>query len=129
MKKSKRRGVMRKSRRSRAKSKRRSTAQVTISAAAKAEILRFVDQIVPAGTTAVWLCGSRAKGTARSNSDWDVVAFHPIYSKRPEDLFKANQHTAHSLGGQIELVIAHPDHWTDPRQYMTDCRAFGIKLR
>jgi Nucleotidyltransferase domain len=129
MKKSKRPGVMRKSKRGRAKSKRRSTAPATISAAAKAEILRFVDQIVPPGTTAVWLCGSRAKGTARAKSDWDVVAFHPSYSNRPEDLFKANQLGPHSQGGEIELVIAHPDHWDDPRPYMADCRAYGIKLR
>lgn len=79
--------------------------------------------------TGVWLCGSRARGTARPDSDWDVVAFHPAHSKRPEDLFKANQLGPHSLGGEIELVIAHPDHWNDPRLYMTDCRAFGIKLR
>jgi predicted nucleotidyltransferase len=111
-------------------SKDESTAvQVKIPPEAIEEILRFVDRMVPAGTTEVWLCGSRAKGTARPNSDWDVVAFHPVCSKHPKDLFKSNQLGEHSLGGQIELVIAHPDHWNDGRQYMTDCRAFGIKLR
>jgi Nucleotidyltransferase domain len=112
---------MKKSKRRPARSKRRSARQVKISAAAKGEILRFVDRFVPAGTTGVWLCGSRAKGTARANSDWDVVAFHPSYSNRPEDLFKANQLGPHSHGGQIELVIAYLDHWHDPRRYMADC--------
>jgi len=92
-------------------------------------ILRFVDQFVPPGSTEVWLTGSRAKGLARPDSDWDVVAFHHAVSKRPEDLFKANQHGAHPHGGEIELVIAHPEHWNDTRQYMSDLRTHGIRLR
>jgi hypothetical protein len=96
---------------------------------AVAAILSFVDQIVPAGSTAVWLTGSRVKGTAQSDSDWDVVAFHPAAPRRPEDLFQSNQIGPHPLGGEIELVIAHPDHWNDPRQYMSDLRAYGVRLR
>jgi nucleotidyltransferase-like protein len=92
-------------------------------------ILSFVDQFVPSGCTAVWLTGSRAKGLARPDSDWDVVAFHPAALRQPEDLFQSNQLGPHPLGGQIELVIAHPDHWNDPRQYMSDLRAQGIRLR
>jgi hypothetical protein len=92
-------------------------------------ILSFIDQVVPPGCTEIWLTGSRAKGLARSDSDWDVVAFHPAAPSRPEDLFQANQLGPHPLGGQIELVIAHPDHWNDLRQYMSDLRANGIRLR
>ena len=55
------------------------------------EILRFVDQIVPPGATGVWLCGSRAKGSARPDSDWDVTAFHPAASPDPKDAFLSNQ--------------------------------------
>jgi predicted nucleotidyltransferase len=105
------------------------TGQNRISPRAKEAILSFVDQFVPPGSTGVWLTGSRAKGSARPDSDWDVVAFHPAVSKRPEDLFKANQIGPHPLGGEIELVIAHPEHWNDPRQYMSDLRTYGIKLR
>jgi hypothetical protein len=92
-------------------------------------ILSFVDEIVPPGTTAIWLTGSRAKGLARPDSDWDVVAFHPDAPSHPEDLFKANQLKPHPLGGKIELVIAHPNHWNDERRYMSDLRANGIRLR
>jgi predicted nucleotidyltransferase len=100
-----------------------------ISPQAKEEILRFVDEIVPEGSMGVWLAGSRAKGTARPDSDWDVVAFHPAASNRREDLFKSNQLRPHSHGGIIQLVIAHPDQWNDDRLYMSDLRAFGIRLR
>jgi hypothetical protein len=104
-------------------------AQTMMSPQAREEILRFVDQIVPPGTTGVWLCGSRAKGSARPDSDWDVVAFHPAASLDPKDVFLSNQHKEHSHGGTIELVIVHPVHWDDPRLYFSDLRAFGIKLR
>jgi hypothetical protein len=42
---------------------------------------------------------------------WDVVAFPPAAPRRPEDLFQFNQLGPHPMGGEIELVIAHPDHW------------------
>jgi predicted nucleotidyltransferase len=100
-----------------------------ISPQAKEEILDFVDQFVPQGTTGVWLCGSRAKGSARPDSDWDVVVFHPAASRDPKEVFLSNQLRDHSQGGVIELVIVHPDHWNDPRLYFSDLRAFGIKLR
>jgi hypothetical protein len=73
-----------------------------ISPQAKEEILRFVDQIVPPGTTGVWLCGSRAKGSARPE-DWDVVAFHPAASPDPKDVFLSNQHKEHSHGGDHRI--------------------------
>jgi hypothetical protein len=92
-------------------------------------ILSFVDLFVPPGTTEVWLTGSRAYGEPRADSDWDVVAFHPAAPSNPEGLFKSNQLGEHPHGGQIELVIAHPSHWNDPRRYMTDLRARGIRLR
>ena len=100
-----------------------------ISQEAKEEILRFVDEIVPPGTTAVWLAGSRAKGTARLDSDWDVVAFHPAASRNSMDVFLSNQIREHSLGGEIELIIVHPVHWNDSRPYFVDLRRFGIQLR
>ncbi len=85
-------------------------------------------QVSP-GTTSVWLCGSRAKGTAQPDSDWDVVAFHPAAPPDPKEVFKSNQLEDHSQGGEIELVIVHPIHWDDPGQYFSDLRAVGIKLR
>jgi hypothetical protein len=101
----------------------------TIDPAACEAILRFVDQVVPAGSTEVWLTGSRAYGQPRIDSDWDVVAFHPAAPRKPRNLFQSNQLGDHPHGGVIELVIAHPSYWDDPRQYMTDLRARGIRLR
>ena len=101
----------------------------TIEPEALQAILRFVDQIVPPGATEVWLTGSRAYGVPRIDSDWDVVAFHPAAPSKPEDLFQSNQLGEHPHGGVIELVIAHPSHWDDPRRYMTELRAHGIRLR
>ncbi len=101
----------------------------TIPPEAVEAILAFVDQIVPPGCTGVWLTGSRVRGDARPDSDWDVVAFHPAAPSRPEDLFLANQLGPHPHGGDIELVIAHPTNWDDPRRYMSDLRAYGIRIR
>jgi predicted nucleotidyltransferase len=101
----------------------------TIQPEAVQAILDFVDQIVPPGCTEVWITGSRVRGDARLDSDWDVVAFHPAAPSRPEDLFASNQLGPHPHGGEIELVIAHPTHWDDPRRYMSELRACGIRLR
>ena len=32
-------------------------------------------------------------------------------------------------GGIIQLIIAHRDHWNDPRPYMTELRQSGVRLR
>ncbi len=94
------------------------------------EILAFVDYVVPGGPGEVWLTGSRAKGEARPDSDWDVVAFTEDARSAPEDLFKSNQTSRKKIdGGCIELVIAHPNHWNDPRCYMMECRKSGVRLR
>jgi predicted nucleotidyltransferase len=96
---------------------------------AKEEILRFVDKRVPRGCTGVWLTGSRAKGSARPDSDWDVVAFHPDASPDPKDVFYRGTQIEMLSCGKIELVIVHPDHWNDPRPYFSDLRASGIRLK
>jgi len=96
----------------------------------RAPLLDFVDQIVPGVTTAVWLTGSRARGDNRPDSDWDVIAFTEAYRSEASALFESNQISRHRFeGGFIELVIANPAHWNDPRRYMADCREYGIRLR
>jgi hypothetical protein len=92
-------------------------------------ILSFVDTIVPGPCNDVWLVGSRAEGTARPDSDWDVVAFTPDMSPDPRKLFCSNQVSEIASGIKVELVIAHPCHKNDPRRYMAGMRKFGIKLR
>lgn len=96
---------------------------------AQRSILQFVDSIVPGGGDSVWLTGSRARGDARPDSDWDVLVITRDAPRAPEKLFESNQLGPTVGGGIIELVIAHPDHWHDPRPYMADCRTFGIRLR
>lgn len=85
----------------------------------KAVILDFVDSVVPQGGESVWLTGSRVRGDARPDSDWDVMVFSPYAPLDPADLFvKANQTSRFLLhGGATELFIAHPNHWDDPRPY------------
>ena len=96
----------------------------------RATILEFVDSVVPGGSE-VWLTGSRIRGDAGPNSDWDVVAFTEFASKDPRDLFITQNQVSDFLidGGPIELVIAHPIHWNDGRQYMVELRTSGVKLR
>jgi predicted nucleotidyltransferase len=77
----------------------------------------------------VWLTGSRVRGNARPDSDWDVLV---ITSDAPADetkLFECNHIGPGLLGGPIEVVIAHPSHWNDARRYMTECRTLGVRLR
>ena len=94
-------------------------------------ILVFVDLIVrPEATESVWLTGSRVRGNARADSDWDVVVFNRRAPRTPEDLFKSNYKSTFTIdGGVIELVIAHPEQKDDQRQYMTECRRSGVLLR
>ena len=94
-----------------------------------AAILAFVDSIVPGRVESVWLTGSRARGNARADSDWDVVAFTAAASQAASDLFKTSQIGPDVGGGPIQLVVAHPSHWDDPRPFMAECRRAGIRLR
>ena len=93
------------------------------------KILKFVDETVPGPSEEVWLVGSRAKGTAKPESDWDVAVFSPYMSSDPEALFTSNQVKEIEPGLKVELVIAHEIHRNDPRPYMTGLREFGIRLR
>jgi predicted nucleotidyltransferase len=92
-------------------------------------LLSFVDSVVPEGGESVWLTGSRVRGGFQPDSDWDVVAFSK-YTSSAADLFKSNLTSQHKIqGGKIELVIAHPDDWNDPRPYMSELRKSGLRLR
>jgi predicted nucleotidyltransferase len=51
--------------------------RLKVDASVKDAILAIVDRRRPSGVLSVWITGSRAKGTARLDSDWDVVAIHP----------------------------------------------------
>ncbi len=103
---------------------------IEIDAATRAQLLSFVDQIVPGETESVWLTGSRARGEARPDSDWDVVAFTYSAPRATSDLFTSGQISTYTVGGGvIELVIAHPAHWNDARPYPSSWRAYGIQLR
>jgi predicted nucleotidyltransferase len=103
---------------------------VALSETEKSAILHFVDQIVPEGGTEVWLTGSRAKGTARPDSDWDVMVFTP-YGPTAEKVFHVGtqESAVYIEGGPIRLATAHPNFWDDPGQYMTDLKLFGVRLR
>lgn len=94
-----------------------------------AAILAFVDSIIPGSCESVWLTGSRARGDARSDSDWDVVAFTAAAPRGAGNLFKTSQIGPDVGGGPIQLVVAHPSHWDDPRPFMAECRRAGIRLR
>jgi hypothetical protein len=90
-------------------------------------ILDFVDSnMLPEFCLAVWLVGSRAKGMARHDSDWDVVAVCEQVTAR---IAEANYTGYAAPGMKVELVFAHPDHLNDQGRYMTDLRAHGIRLR
>lgn len=103
---------------------------VKVSQQIKDQILEFVDSTVPGDNNEVWLTGSRVRGDAGPISDWDVVVFTPDMNRKPEALFFSNQINKFTIDdGKIELVIAHPDHWNDPRAYMAEVRDSGMTLR
>lgn len=100
-----------------------------ISETVRTEILNFVDLVVPESVS-VWLTGSRVRGDARPDSDWDVLVYSSDAPSAPGELFKHNQTSPHTIdGGHVELVIAHPNHRDDPRPYMVECRQSGLRLR
>ena len=100
-----------------------------ISETVRTEILNFVDLVVPESVS-VWLTGSRVRGDARPDSDWDVLVYSSDAPSAPGELFKHNQTSPHTIdGGHVELVIAHPNHRDDPRPYMMECRQSGLRLR
>ncbi len=80
----------------------------------RTEILDFVDSVVPDGGNSVWLTGSRVRGDARPDSDWDVLVYSPDAPSAPDELFKYNQTS---------------NHRDDPRPYMVECRQSGLRLR
>ena len=101
-----------------------------ISRTAKTKILAFVDSIVPGGGTEVWLTGSRAKGTALPNSDWDVLVLTPHGPPAEKVFHIGTQESPQDLeGGPIRVATARPDFWDDPHRYMTDLRKYGVRLR
>ena len=94
-------------------------------------ILEFVDSVVPDGGESVWLTGSRVRGDARPDSDWDVLVITRYFPRDADLLFDRGTQISKNRveGGQIELVMAHPDHQSDPRQYMAELRESGVRLR
>jgi hypothetical protein len=97
----------------------------------RAALLAFVDENVPVGCRSVWLTGSRANGTQRPDSDWDVLALHPDAPDLDQEVFDRGTLLGKAPDGNtIELVIARPYRLdTDPRRYFSDCKQFGIRLR
>ena len=63
----------------------------------RTEILDFVDSIVFGGGDSVWLTGSRVRGDARPDSDWDVLVYSPHAPSAPDDLFQYNQTSPHTI--------------------------------
>lgn len=104
---------------------------MVISKTAKQKILDFVDGIFPTDSE-VWLTGSRAIGTNKPDSDWDVLVIHEYCPSKPVEVFnRATQTSKFTIdGGPIQAVGAHPDILTsDDRRYFADCRESGIRLR
>ena len=67
---------------------------------ARTEILDFVDSTVPGGGISVWLTGSRVRGDARPDSDWDVLVYTPDAPSAPDKLFESNQISQHTIDGK-----------------------------
>jgi predicted nucleotidyltransferase len=96
----------------------------------RAALLAAVEKCVPKGCVSVWLTGSRAKGTQRPDSDWDVLALHPDAADGEYEVFDRGTFTERMPDGTvIELVVAHPDRLRTDHPYFADCRQFGIRLR
>jgi hypothetical protein len=92
-------------------------------------LLAFVDSFVPEGCQSVWLAGSRAKGCARAESDWDVVAIHPDAPSIATTGPIINQIGRMPNGTKIEVVVIAPQDWDHEGRFMADCRAIGLRIR
>jgi predicted nucleotidyltransferase len=69
------------------------TGVIDITPEQRHSLLAFLQQFIPG--TAVWAYGSRVKGTARTNSDLDLVAFitpaqRPLVSELKDALAESN---------------------------------------
>ena len=103
---------------------------MVISEAAKTKILDFVDSFVPGDETEVWLTGSRAKGTALPNSDWDVLVLTPDGPPAEKVFHLGTQESPQDIeGGPIRIATARPDFWNESGRYMTDLKMYGVRLR
>jgi predicted nucleotidyltransferase len=102
-----------------------------IDPAVRAAILEVVDRKIPSGCVSIWITGSRAKGTARPESDWDVVVIDPKAKpilpghQGPIIIEKKKIFT----GDDVEVVRIPPADWNHPGRFMTDCRQFGFRIR
>ena len=74
----------------------------------------------------VILCGSRARGNHRPDSDWDVVVLLREARFTRPGLVKKKMVTPD--GNQVAIVSATEEDLNDPGRYMTDCRKWGIEL-
>jgi predicted nucleotidyltransferase len=69
------------------------TGAIDITAGEEETLLAFLRQFIP--TVVVWAYGSRVKGTARTNSDLDLVAFttpaqRPVVSELKDAIAESN---------------------------------------
>jgi hypothetical protein len=75
---------------------------------------------------------SRARGNARPESDFDVLAVHvgarpiPADAKEGPIIYSIGMMPT---GEQIDLLLIPPADWDHPGRFMTDCRAVGVQLR
>jgi nucleotidyltransferase-like protein len=77
-----------------------------ISESDRVALLAFADSVVPRGSESIWLTGSRARGVARPNSDWDVLVVHPDAPDGETERF--DRGTAKGIapdGNEIELIL------------------------
>jgi predicted nucleotidyltransferase len=96
----------------------------------RAALLAAVERRVPPGCVSVWLTGSRAKGTQRPDSDWDVLVLHPDAPNGEREVFdRGTFREPMPDGTEIDLIVAHPDRLRTDHRYFADCRQFGIRLR
>src|SRR5713226_9004871 len=88
-------------------------------------IVAYVAAEVPGECISIWLTGSRARGNARPESDFDVLAVHADARPIPADAKEGP--IIYSIGKmptgeQIDLLLIPPGDWNHHGRFMTDCR-------
>ncbi len=100
----------------------------------EAEALRTIREYLlayvppePDGTVKAWLVGSRAKGTARPDSDWDVLVlttFRPGMARAPMKEDRIDVAPAVTL----HLLMASEQDRDSDHQFIADWRKYGRQL-
>lgn len=105
-----------------------------LSAADRAVLRRFrerAEAALPGRVERVVLYGSRARGEAEPDSDWDVAVFlsgPPPGQAETRALVEAGMRAGRDTGHFLHPIAIAADRWDEDTQLLRDIRRYGLRL-